>query len=244
MTASFGSGVPRPELVPSLSFLPTSTVYSASTSCRYVATRSRPWGSPCFRPSSARSANGTHALGSSPMAPDPSEPFPRLQPYRVTAASYLLAVPPGLCSRYPRCRGHAITGSKQPTSRSCSTAESVAAPGVATTTSPDAPLGLSPFEVSVDSSARFSEEPHRRRVRPEGRSAEMWTGQVGIRGHGLVAAGRSQPCIPLPGPSRTPGGGGGAVVVRGHRDSMELVVRYRPCLDRSRKRPGLWRSRE
>jgi len=53
----FGSGLPRPEHVPFLPFLPASTVSSAaeqirrptrSTVCGFVAPRSRPWGSPRF----------------------------------------------------------------------------------------------------------------------------------------------------------------------------------------------------
>jgi hypothetical protein len=47
---TFGSKLPPSELVPPLPVLPASTVYSASTSCGYVATHSQPWGSPRFRP--------------------------------------------------------------------------------------------------------------------------------------------------------------------------------------------------
>jgi hypothetical protein len=168
----FGSKLPPFELVPPLPFLPASTVYSASTSCRCVATRSRPWGSPRFRSLAEIPPRGAPSQRPFPVARDPSKLFPRLQPYRITTAWYLLAVPPVPGShtlRVAASRVLAISG--QPTSRSCSTAESVAAPGVATRALLDAPLGLFPFIGFDDSSARPSKEvPPEPSPSKEGRS--------------------------------------------------------------------------
>jgi hypothetical protein len=61
---AFGTVLPSSALVPSLSFLPTSTVFSASTLCGSVAPRCRPWGSPRFelRSLCCRSSTSSSAL--------------------------------------------------------------------------------------------------------------------------------------------------------------------------------------
>jgi hypothetical protein len=132
--------------VPPLPFLPTSTVYSASTSCGCFATRNQPWGSLRFRSWIACTQLSVRDSGPFPVAQDPSKLFPRPQPYHITVARYLLAVPTGSGSRRFDVAVHpAVTGSDQPTSRCCSAAESVASFGVATETPLDAPLGLIPL---------------------------------------------------------------------------------------------------
>jgi hypothetical protein len=72
---SIGTELPHSVLVPSLSFLPTSTVYSASTPCGSVAPRSRPWGSPRFEPRSPscrnRASNDALPSGATPFGAFP-----------------------------------------------------------------------------------------------------------------------------------------------------------------------------
>lgn len=73
--STFGAELPPSALVPSLSFLPTSTVSSASTPCGSVAPRSRPWGSPRFEPRSPpcrnRASNDAVPSGATPFGAFP-----------------------------------------------------------------------------------------------------------------------------------------------------------------------------
>jgi hypothetical protein len=74
--STFGAELPQSALVPPLSFLPTSTVFSASTPCGSVAPRSRPWGSPCFELRSPLCRN----RASNDAVPDGATPFGAFPP--------------------------------------------------------------------------------------------------------------------------------------------------------------------
>jgi hypothetical protein len=96
--SAFGSELPPSERVPSMPFLPTSTVYSAFAPCGFVAPRNRPWGSPRFGLRTVPPTCRIRGLGPSPVARHPSELFPRPQPYCVTTA---VAFSPLSCSSVP-----------------------------------------------------------------------------------------------------------------------------------------------
>jgi hypothetical protein len=96
-----------------------------------------------FEPSKPASRMANSEL--SPETPNPSERSPRLQPHRVTAA---VALSPFHILRFSppvRCRTGIDSLCTQPTSRLCSTAESVASSGVSTKTPLDAPMGFVPL---------------------------------------------------------------------------------------------------
>jgi len=91
------------------------------------------------RPQDARSGSPPDSVPFL-VAHHPPEVSPRQQPYRVTAA---LAFPPSAApASTPRCRDE--DQGTTPTSRPCSTAESVARPGVATSPRPILPWACVP----------------------------------------------------------------------------------------------------
>jgi hypothetical protein len=95
---------------------------------------------------------GARLAGPSPVAPYPSERFPRQQPCRVTAT---IALSPldrlGLDFRVTSTREGLIrpSGRRSSTSGLCSAGESVAASHVAVTSPLDAPMGFGPMRGSV-----------------------------------------------------------------------------------------------
>jgi hypothetical protein len=76
--AAFDSELPPSERVPSMLFLPASTVYSASTACGFVAPRSRSWGSPCFQPNELSPASMSPFVYAFPSGATPSGAFPSI----------------------------------------------------------------------------------------------------------------------------------------------------------------------
>jgi hypothetical protein len=89
-------------------------------------------------------ASGTAYPELSPVTQYPSKLSPRLQPHRVTAAVALSSFHAPGFPKPVRCRTSVGRLGSRPTSRLCSTTESVAAPGVSTEAPLDAPLGLYP----------------------------------------------------------------------------------------------------
>jgi hypothetical protein len=90
---SFGSELPPSEHVPSLLFLPASTVYAASTACEFVAPRSRSWGSPCFQPRGHPPASRSPCLDTFLDGATPFGAFPSIVAVPRHRGRYPLAVP-------------------------------------------------------------------------------------------------------------------------------------------------------
>jgi hypothetical protein len=114
LSSSFDLGLPHPGFVPSLPFLPASTVSSAAgnvpcgtsplASRGFVAPRSRPWGSPCFRVPvrDPKIAPAPFLDGATPFEAFPSptggRPSPRLPAFTDRPCPLAVSTTSGLCS--------------------------------------------------------------------------------------------------------------------------------------------------
>jgi hypothetical protein len=168
----FGSELPPSEHVPSLPFLPASTVYAASTACGFVAPRSRSWGSPRFQPRGLPPASRVPCLDAFPDGAIPFGAFPSIAAVPRHRGRYPLAVPPRFDSQVPRvsaqgrlslqgCRPQGVAPQPSPLRGS----------GVSTRSPPDAPLGLESPRSLGGPSLQPSEErcwPTGIRAAPEG----------------------------------------------------------------------------